>query len=57
MQDLATLLTSDENLAPAWLSGKLVTPLAVGERLGAILADRVTAGCRSTGATRLRYAP
>ncbi|MFI9393009.1 hypothetical protein ACIG53_19205 [Streptomyces bauhiniae] len=34
-----------------------MAPLAVGERLGAALADRVTAGCRSTGATHLRYAP
>ncbi|MFE0348644.1 hypothetical protein [Streptomyces griseoluteus] len=33
-----------------------MTPLAVGGRLGAILADRVTAGRRSTGATHLRYA-
>ncbi|MFG3123694.1 hypothetical protein ACGFYO_17000 [Streptomyces sp. NPDC048201] len=57
MQDLAILLTPDGNLAPAWSSGKLVTPLAVGERLGVILAGRVTAGCRSTGATHLRYAP
>ncbi|MFJ3663208.1 hypothetical protein ACIPPM_22395 [Streptomyces sp. NPDC090119] len=54
--DLAGLLTPDGNLAPSWLSGKSVTPLAVGERLGEILADRVTAGCRSTGATHLRYA-
>ncbi|MFG3198020.1 hypothetical protein ACGFYT_17965 [Streptomyces sp. NPDC048208] len=55
--DLAVLLTPDGDLAPAWLSGKSVTPLPVGERLGAVLADRVTAGCRSTGATHLRYAP
>ncbi|TGN74825.1 hypothetical protein E5083_21915 [Streptomyces bauhiniae] len=51
------LLTLDGNLAPSWLSGKSVTPLTAGERLGAILADRVMAGCRSTGATHLRYAP
>ncbi|MFG3047281.1 hypothetical protein ACGFZR_20415 [Streptomyces sp. NPDC048241] len=55
--DPAVLLTPDGDLAPAWLSGKSVTPLAVGDRLGATLADRVTAGCRSTGATHLRYAP
>ncbi|MER8029071.1 hypothetical protein ABTZ78_08930 [Streptomyces bauhiniae] len=55
--DLAVLLTPDGNLAPAWLGGNSVTPLAVGERLGAILADRVTAGCRSSGVTHLRYAP
>ncbi|MGA5729556.1 hypothetical protein ACPCI1_13010 [Streptomyces seoulensis] len=57
MQDPAILLTPDGNLAPAWLSGRLVTPLAAGDRLGAIVADRVTAGCRSTGATHLRYTP
>ncbi|MEU9920450.1 hypothetical protein AB0H51_03850 [Streptomyces griseoluteus] len=57
MQDVATLLTPDGHLAPAWLSGKLVTPFAGGDRLGAMLADRVTAGCSSTGATHLRYAP
>lgn len=57
MHDPAVLLTPDGEMAPAWLSGKPVTPLAAGDRLGAIPADRVTAGCRSTGATHLRYAP
>ncbi|MEV8043936.1 hypothetical protein ACF06D_18100 [Streptomyces griseoluteus] len=57
IQDLAVLLTPDGNLSPAWLSGKPVSPLGVGDRLDATVADRVTAGCRATGATHLRCAP
>ncbi|MEU4110410.1 hypothetical protein [Streptomyces sp. NPDC027717] len=55
-RDLAVLLTPDGNLAPAWLKGKSVTPLHVGERLDATQAARLTAGARAIGATHLLYA-
>lgn len=56
-RDLAVLLTPDGNLAPAWVKGKSVTPLPVGERLEATQAARLTAGARAIGAADLLYAP
>ena len=56
-RDLAVLLTPDGNLAPAWVKGKSVTPLPVGERLDATQAARLTAGARAIGAADLLYAP
>ncbi|MGW9494155.1 hypothetical protein ACWG5P_07130 [Streptomyces prasinus] len=50
---LWTVLDADGAFSPSWLQGKSVAPVPTGMHIDAALTRRITAGCRSAGASHL----